>query len=73
MNLHGSLGIQVVAQVAYPADSLDKIDADACGFMWDLMLPTARRTPQHLSLRGLLQKLHHFCSLRRTVFQIFDL
>ena len=52
MNLHGSLGIQVDAQVAYPAGSLDKIVADACGFLWDMMLPTARRTPQHLSLRG---------------------
>jgi len=33
MNLHGSLGIQIDAHVAYPAGSLDKIFADACGFL----------------------------------------
>jgi len=57
------------AQVVYPAGSLDKIVADACGFLWDLMLPTARRTPQHLSFRGVeLESIaaHPLCDVVHT-------
>ena len=69
MNLHGSLEIQVDAQVAYSAGSLDEIVVNACGFLWDLMLPTARRTPQHLSLRGVELELiaaHPRCDVVHT-------
>jgi len=65
VNLHGNLGIQVDAQVTHPTGSLDNIVANAFGFPWDLMLLTAHRTPQHLSLRGVELKADCCASTKR--------
>ena len=59
------LGFQVDAQVTYPTGSLDKIVANACGFPWNLMLLTARRTPQHLILPGVELKADCCASMKR--------
>jgi len=58
MGLHGSIRVEIYAQVAYWSGRLHEIGADTCGFPWNLVLPSTGRAPQHPGFRGVQLQLY---------------